>query len=386
MATEAYVKQHKMERTIEDMLNSLKSQPGNPYTAMVRKGWPPLSARLAPDRGPPAAALRVWLSCSLAPVCACAPVHAPARVRVRVRMPRAPSDRACAAVPPLLPTAQAKYLADAKLGGKAPAPAAKKPAAAAAAPEEGAADPAFASTEKMLTPSKLGYSGAEFAKPAPVEETYTTAPTGMLTDTPPDTCTGGSSAAASGESAFELIYFPVMAKGLQLAFIAEMSGLPWTGYTSEESGPKSWPEIKDSGVAPFGQMPLLKVTGGITLGQSTAIANYISKLAGPALRGESPTDFAKSQMCMAEGEDIYAALQNCMLQKWKTPEARKEGEEAAAAFFKDGLAKHLGNLEKLATANVNDEGKYSACKFTSVSTRVVFLSIPRVRLAVLELR
>ena len=317
-------------------------------------------------------------------------MHAPARVRVRVRvrvrMPRAPSDRACAAVPPLLPTAQAKYLADAKLGGKAPAPAAKKPAAAAAAPEEGAADPAFASTEKMLTPSKLGYSGAEFAKPAPVEETYTTAPTGMLTDTPPDTCTGGSSAAASGESAFELIYFPVMAKGLQLAFIAEMSGLPWTGYTSEESGPKSWPEIKDSGVAPFGQMPLLKVTGGITLGQSTAIANYISKLAGPALRGESPTDFAKSQMCMAEGEDIYAALQNCMLQKWKTPEARKEGEEAAAAFFKDGLAKHLGNLEKLATANVNDEGKYSACKFTSVSTRVVFLSIPRVRLAVLELR
>jgi len=36
MATEAYVKQHNIEQTIEDMLNSLKSQPGNPYTAMVR--------------------------------------------------------------------------------------------------------------------------------------------------------------------------------------------------------------------------------------------------------------------------------------------------------------------------------------------------------------
>ena len=62
-----------------------------------------------------------------------------------------------------------------------------------------------------------------------------------------------------------------------------------------------------------------------------------------------------------------------MLQKWKTPEARKEGEEAAAEFFKPssktGLAKHLANLENLATANVNDEGKYSACKFTSVRTR-----------------
>ncbi len=36
MATEAYVKEHKMEKTLEDLLNSLKHQPENPYTAMVR--------------------------------------------------------------------------------------------------------------------------------------------------------------------------------------------------------------------------------------------------------------------------------------------------------------------------------------------------------------
>eukprot|EP01043_Picozoa_sp_COSAG02_P058988 COSAG02_NODE_7437_length_3014_cov_1.644475_1_plen_48_part_00 len=36
MATEAYVKEHKMEKTVEDLLNSLKSQPENPFTAMVR--------------------------------------------------------------------------------------------------------------------------------------------------------------------------------------------------------------------------------------------------------------------------------------------------------------------------------------------------------------
>ena len=83
----------------------------------------------------------------------------------------------------------------------------------------------------------------------------------------------------------ELIYFPVMAKGLQLACIAEMSGLPWTGFTVEESGPKSWTEIKDSGIAPFGQMPLLKTPGGLVLGQSVAIANYIAKMAGAALEG-----------------------------------------------------------------------------------------------------
>jgi hypothetical protein len=88
MAAEAYVKQHKMERTIEDMLNSLKSQPGNPYTAMVRKGWPPLPARLAPNRGPPPAALRVcgYLA-ARARVClrACARAGARARARARAR-------------------------------------------------------------------------------------------------------------------------------------------------------------------------------------------------------------------------------------------------------------------------------------------------------------
>ena len=87
----------------------------------------------------------------------------------------------------------------------------------------------------------------------------------------------------SSDNLGELIYFPVMAKGLQLACIAEMSGLPWTGFTVEESGPKSWTEIKDSGIAPFGQMPLLKTPDGLVLGQSVAIANYIAKMAGAAL-------------------------------------------------------------------------------------------------------
>ena len=35
--------------------------------------------------------------------------------------------------------------------------------------------------------------------------------------------------------------------------VAEMSGLTWTGFTAEESGAKSWAEMKQSGIAPFGQ-------------------------------------------------------------------------------------------------------------------------------------
>jgi glutathione S-transferase len=100
----------------------------------------------------------------------------------------------------------------------------------------------------------------------------------------------------------ELIYFPVMAKGLQLAMLAEMSGLSWSGYTTEDAGPKSWGEMKPSGVAPFGQMPLLKTPSGQNLGQSRAIANYIARKAGPILEGASDADFAMSQMCLEEGE------------------------------------------------------------------------------------
>lgn len=165
----------------------------------------------------------------------------------------------------------------------------------------------------------------------------------------------------------ELIYFPVMAKGLQLACIAEMSGLPWSGFTTEEEGPKSWGEIKASGIAPFGQMPLLKTPSGQVLGQSVAIANYIAKMAGPALEGESNNDYALSQMLMAEAEDIYSLLGGCGLQTWQTPEARTAGAEKAKTFFAEQLPAHLKNIEALARSDVDAEGKHSDCRFSSVS-------------------
>jgi glutathione S-transferase len=163
----------------------------------------------------------------------------------------------------------------------------------------------------------------------------------------------------------ELIYFPVMAKGLQLACIAEMSGLPWTGFTVEDEGPKSWGEIKASGVAPFGQMPLLKTPSGLVLGQSCAIANYIAKMAGAALEGESDNDYALSQMLMAEAEDIYSLLGSCELANWKTPEQRESAAEKAKTLFAEQLPAHFKNLEELASSDVSDEGKHSDCKFTT---------------------
>lgn len=167
----------------------------------------------------------------------------------------------------------------------------------------------------------------------------------------------------------ELIYFPVMAKGLQLAICAEMSGLPWSGFTTEEAGPKSWGELKPSGIAPFGQMPLLKTPGGMVIGQAVAIANYIAKKAGAVLEGESDEEFAVSQMCMQEGEDIYSMLGKCHLANWKTVEQRAEGAEDAKALFADGLAAHFANLDGLCKGEQNEsDGKWKNCKFTSTGT------------------
>ena len=46
--TEAYVKEHKMEKTLEAMINSLKAQPANPYLAMVRRAAALMRPTLTP--------------------------------------------------------------------------------------------------------------------------------------------------------------------------------------------------------------------------------------------------------------------------------------------------------------------------------------------------
>ena len=97
----------------------------------------------------------------------------------------------------------------------------------------------------------------------------------------------------------KLTYFPVMAKGLQLALIAEFSGLEWDGETKTKGdGPEDWPQLKVK--TPFGQMPFLETPEGLTVGQSVAIANYMGRKGD--MLGKTDAEFAVSQMCMAEGK------------------------------------------------------------------------------------
>jgi glutathione S-transferase len=165
------------------------------------------------------------------------------------------------------------------------------------------------------------------------------------------TCaTSSTQASGSGSGALgQLIYFPVYAKGLQLAMIAEMSGLKWEGKTTEGDGANSWASIKATGVAPFGQMPLLKTSGGRVVAQSTAIANYIARKGG--MEGNTDDDFIMSQMCMAEGEDIFKLIFGAELAFWKTPEVRAAKAEEQKKVFTEDIPAHLANLEKLCGAS-----------------------------------
>ena len=73
-------------------------------------------------------------------------------------------------------------------------------------------------------------------------------------------------------------------------------------------------------------------------------------------------------MCMAEAEDIFAALGKCELAMWKTVEARKSKEEEAKTLFAETLPAHFANLEKMCTSDVDNDDKHSNCKFSSVRT------------------
>jgi len=109
---------------------------------------------------------------------------------------------------------------------------------------------------------------------------------------------------------FELYYFPLKAKGLGVALLAQYSGIPWDGPKSLNFDVRAnWKAMKASGDCAFGQLPYLKTAGGLGINQTTAIVNYISKLAGTKLEGANEDDWIMSQMLVAEAEDLYAALQ-----------------------------------------------------------------------------
>ena len=159
-----------------------------------------------------------------------------------------------------------------------------------------------------------------------------------------------------GEALGELMYFPLWAKGLQLALIAEASGLPWTGAVPGDTE-GGWKAVKATGVAPFDQLPILTTPSGLVLAQSIAIANYIGKKGN--MLGSTEEEFGLGQMLMAEGEDIYTMLQKQELARWKKPEVRASTAESRVQCYAEAVPKHLTFLEKLITAR-GDGGNFTS--------------------------
>ena len=150
-------------------------------------------------------------------------------------------------------------------------------------------------------------------------------------------------------SAFELRYFPVMAKGLGPTLLAEFSGLPWAGNKDlgfvARGGPpgKNFADIKAS--TPFGQLPLLTTLEGDLVAQTTAILNYIGMVAGTEGSGRA---YAVSQMLIAEAEDIYAMTNRAVPTIVAPLNQGIKGDKANYdLFFAEKLPPHLDNLERL---------------------------------------
>merc|ERR1712113_791466 len=79
-------------------------------------------------------------------------------------------------------------------------------------------------------------------------------------------------------------------------------------------------------------------TGGLVIGQTTAICNYIGRASG--LEGKDDQEFAMSQMFVAEGEDLYA-----MMQKYQPTKFVKEKAEDNKKFWAEVVPAEFKKLE-----------------------------------------
>jgi len=165
---------------------------------------------------------------------------------------------------------------------------------------------------------------------------------------------------------FELRYFPVCAKGLGPALVAEHCGLLWAGNaTLNFSVAEDWAALKPQ--TPFGQLPLLTVPAASAwsaspyarsgdeathIAQTAAIVNYIGKAGGT--EGATAEAFATSQQLLAEGEDLYALatkLLPTLYKRLSDPAAGISTSKGTAAdyahFWTTTLPAHLARLARL---------------------------------------
>merc|ERR1712153_235061 len=106
---------------------------------------------------------------------------------------------------------------------------------------------------------------------------------------------------------------------------SSLSTAVWSGLASLPAREKVQMLGQDSNQRPhLVKCHFLETPEDGTVGQSVAIANYMAAKANT--QGATPAEFAMSQMCMAEGEDLYSIMGSKNLQRWKAAADRCSDE------------------------------------------------------------
>eukprot|EP00743_Colponemidia_sp_Colp-15_P002739 GILK01002966.1.p1 GENE.GILK01002966.1~~GILK01002966.1.p1 ORF type:complete len:221 (+),score=26.27 GILK01002966.1:39-665(+) len=147
---------------------------------------------------------------------------------------------------------------------------------------------------------------------------------------------------------------------LQLRGRAEISRLIFaatgTAYEDNRIDRETWAQLKSTGIAWFGQMPILEVDGKV-LTQSLAIARFLARRLGL-----HPTDEFEAAMVdlVVDGlSDVYNAGVRFTFEK---DPVRQEQDKAK--FFEELMPRHFAGLEKILDHNNGGNGWFVGDKMT----------------------
>eukprot|EP01064_Diplonema_japonicum_P011796 TRINITY_DN1924_c0_g1_i1.p1 TRINITY_DN1924_c0_g1~~TRINITY_DN1924_c0_g1_i1.p1 ORF type:complete len:215 (+),score=74.61 TRINITY_DN1924_c0_g1_i1:56-700(+) len=131
-------------------------------------------------------------------------------------------------------------------------------------------------------------------------------------------------------------YFGLMAKGFGPIMCLETHGVEWVGKSVAF---ENWPDMKKSGVCPFGQLPILECEHGVVAQSQTAMRYVARKV--PAADGKDDKEGTVSDMLLGLSDDLYDALAKAQ----PSLLAPKKDMEGVNTFWNETLPGKLAYVE-----------------------------------------
>jgi glutathione S-transferase len=138
--------------------------------------------------------------------------------------------------------------------------------------------------------------------------------------------------------AFVLYYLPLRARAEPIRMILHYGGVNYQDVTIPMT---EWPSLKERRcIAPFGQLPSIRLPGGEIIAQSGSIARYAAKLAN--VYPTDPLAAARADMIFEYAQELN--MINPLLNFW--PMETDTWANNYKVFF-DNLPRHLGTLSTM---------------------------------------